>query len=64
VFDGSSVVVGCPSSHPYLLDASVYGDRDTDLRTTDDQYAIAYDVLRDPTASSSPEHLDMDGSLT
>jgi hypothetical protein len=47
VFDGSSVVVGCPSSHPYFVDGVVYGDEDGNLDTFP-QYVIPYEVLRDP----------------
>ena len=47
IFDGTPVTFLCPSHHPYLVDAVVYGDEDGDLSTFP-QYFLSYQVVRDP----------------
>jgi hypothetical protein len=48
VFTGDAVTFLCPAaSHPYVVDAVVYGDEDGDLSTFP-QYVLDYQVVRDP----------------
>jgi hypothetical protein len=48
VWTGESVTFLCPAaSHPYVVDAVVYGDEDGDLSTFP-QYILDYQVVRDP----------------
>jgi hypothetical protein len=48
VFTGDGVTFLCPAaSHPYVVDAVVYGDEDGDLNTFP-QYVLDYQVVRDP----------------
>lgn len=51
ISDGSVVTFLCPSTHPYLVDAVVYGDEDANFDTFP-QYFVFYQVQRDPDGIS------------